>query len=329
MGKEENTATIDSSSEEAIEEIQSLVFGDLSKRNESGELEEEESEGTEEGTSTETDDDESAASEEGEEGDEEQEEDEGGEEDAADQDIDYASLTEPLKDFLPEDREVKTKEDFTQALSDFSKQYREEIEANESLVNLFENHSEFGALARELNKNPDASFHQALYRVIGDGEQNIVPDKKEDPEAYAEYMIAKKEREREEARAQKEKEQNLQTSEQAVKKFRETNDFGEQDINNIMSKAHEMIQSISKGKVTEEFLDIMAKGMNYEKAMEETSKEAERKGRNAGATKMRKKKKGDGIPKLSGKGGSSKKSGKKAEGLVEASLQRAIDPNVW
>lgn len=328
-----NNVSLDAFSEQAIENIQNSVFGDLSIVEDEQETDTDEPEDAPdtdepEGGAEGTDDKDKGADGGEEEPEDDKDKDKASEEEA----IDYASLSEPLGDLLPEGFEVKSKEDFTKALTDFSAQYREEIEANEALVGLFEKHGEFGALARELNNNPEASFHQILFKVVGDEKGQIIPDKNEDPEAYADYVLAKKEREKEAEAAKKQQEQNVEASKKAVDKFREQNDFAEQDVNNIMKKAHEMIQNISKGKVTEEFLDIMAKGMNYEKAVDEASKEAETRGRNTAATKHRRQKKGDGLPKLSGKGGSSTKSkqaGKKGGGLAAAALQRAIDPTAW
>lgn len=329
------TQNLDQSSEQAIESIGQMIFGGGPVKNkdedeEGAEGNPGEGEGEGEGEGGES-------GESGEAGEGEGEEGEGGEgegeegEGEGEGEIDFNALSEPLRDFLPEDQELNSQEDFQNALQSFSEQYKEELEANESIVSLFENHSEFAALARELSKDKDVGFKQALFRVIGEDEesQTVVPNKKKDPEGYAEYMLAKKEREREAQAEENKKKQNLSQSDKVVKKFRDQNDFGDEDVNNIMNKAHEMITNISQGKVTEEFLDIMAKGMNYEKAIEKNTQEAEKRGRNEGAKRRKKSDKGDGIPKPSSKGGSSRKSGKKQPGIVEASLKRAIDPTAW
>lgn len=345
MADQMTVETMDEQSMNAAEDVESLLFGTGVSR-QSDDEQSDERDNTDAGG-------EKPASESGEKvelSDEEKAEQEKAEQEAKEEkgkaekpEPDYEALAEPLKKYLGDDIEIKSQEDYNRAVSgliekqtETEQALNEEVEANEKLAGLFENHPLFTKLAKTLSDNPDIDFKGGLLRVLElDSVTDVIPDKKEDPEGYADYILAKKEREKqlEASRKQEEERQNtlksnVESSEKMIEDYRKSAELEKQDIDKIMTTAHKFAKDLGQGKVTKEFLEVMAKGLNFESAVSTAEQQGKVQGKNEAATNAKNKKAGDGLPKPKNAGGG-RAPETSGDEILKNSFEMAIDQSVW
>lgn len=246
-----------------------------------------------------------------------------------------SALAQHFTEFMEEGEQVQTREDYDRVVSRVVAKYkeneallREELEANDVLVEIFEREPRFAQLARILFKDKNASLDTAIYSVLG-FEQTPVPDKKTDPEGYAEYLVAKKEHERQKQMSQQEVQTNIQQSEQVIADFQQSNKYTDDEINLIKTKAHEFTTAISQGKITPEFLEVMAKGLKFDDAVQTAARKASIEGKNEAANRAKQSRRGDGLPKAKRASGGGRPSGKPAAGsgsMLDNAINAAINP---
>lgn len=331
--------TLNQESKEAAIGLQDLLFGtgvDTTDTDLDTEEETEEEESEDDDTTSETEDETDETTDETEEETSEETTEETTEE-TEDELDDITSYIEPLQEYVPEGTEIKSKEDYQNFVKGFVQTYKEkekllndEVEANGILIDLFENHPQLAQLARTLGKNNEQTFQQALFTVLG--EEEIIPDKAKDPEAYADYLVAKKERENQANAIKTEFDNNLTESEAVIESFRESNSFDKKTVETIMTKANTYLKEAQKGKITREFLDVMAKGLNYEKAVQKAAEEAKVEGKNEAANKAKQQKKGDGLPKPKNSSGGKPANAKPKSNpgsLLADAIGAASDPFRW
>lgn len=248
---------------------------------------------------------------------------------------DLSQYAQHFTDFLEEGEEVNTQEDYDRVVGRVVSKYkenetllREELEANDVLVDIFEREPRFAQLARILSKNKDASLDTAIYSVLG-FEQTPVPDKKTDPEGYAEYLVAKREHEREQKKAQEQIDSNIQQSEKVISDFQQSNRYTDDDINLIKTKAHEFTTAIGQGRISAEFLEVMAKGLKFDDAVQSAARKASVEGKNEAANRAKQSRRGDGLPKAKQASGGGRPKGKPAAGsgsMLDNAINAAINP---
>lgn len=247
---------------------------------------------------------------------------------------DLSHFAQHFSEFLEEGEQVATQEDYDRVVGRVINKYKEneaqlqeEVQANEVLIDLFEREPRFAQLARILSKSKDATLDTAIYSVLG-FEGTPVPDKAKDPEAYADYLVAKKQHEREQQAAQQKIEQNIADSEQVITSFQQSNQYTDEEINMIKAKAHEFTTAIGQGRITSEFLEVMAKGLKFDDAVQSASRKASIEGKNEAANRAKQSRRGDGLPKAKRASGGGRPAGKPAAGgsMLDSAIDAALNP---
>ena len=209
--------------------------------------------------------------------------------------ISIAQEIYPDREFATEQEAIEAVREYTQASKDYEKRTKE---ANQTLVNIFNNNQELVALIRMLNSG--ASFVEALPHVI---DVDALLPKEGDPDWEA-WQSAKEEGEK--SRAQRESEQkkiaeNLEMSMAEMDKFAKENDMSPEEAGEFLTAIDKIIENVAQGNVTRDILDKFKKGLFHDKIVQEESEKAEIRGRNeAIEEKITKesKDKGDGLPEV-------------------------------
>ncbi len=214
------------------------------------------------------------------------------------------------------DKEFENEEEAEEALKTFVKSAREYEEVNNKynqvLIDIFERNPEALSLVRMMKEG--ATFEEALPYVVDP--DKLVP-KKGDPEwgKWEESKEkAKKEREKrkEEAAAV---EKNLTESRSEMEDFAKEKGFTEEVKKKFFSDIDDMLQNISRGKITKGILEKFEKGLIFEEKIKQESEKAKIEGRNEAIKEKIKKedktKKGDRLPSV-------KSAGKKPHEEVDA-----------
>lgn len=279
------------------------------------------------------------------EGEKEQEAKEEGEEDGAKaEDKQDAGNPDSLErfDFIRDtvsealaDKELKfdSEEDYRRAVQSLADEYKNakesrdsEVSANEQMVTLFDKHPELVSVVRHL-KDKGSDFYEALYSVVD--RENIVPDKTADPEGYAKYVVHR-EREKQSQDAFNEKiRKNSEASQQVIDRFKRERGYDDVGFDKLMDHGHEMLRDLTEYNVSERFLEVIEKAMNYDKDLAQAKKQGEVEGKNKTAQKRRAEKAGDNIPKLTNTGKAKAPEKKKTGDPFLDSLDDMSDEFAW
>lgn len=142
------------------------------------------------------------------------------------------------------------------------------------------------------------SFRVALVKAGFD--ESLFDVELEDPDAK-DLVKAQIERDQAIERSRKEQEKlqkNMEASNKTLSEFQSKEGFDDTVKEKLVTKMAKFHEEVLNGVVSTEFLEIFAKGLNYEKAVEKAENKGEVKGRNEKITIERKKRQGDNIPQL-------------------------------
>ena len=222
-------------------------------------------------------------------------------EEASDESATEESVISVAKEIYP-DREFATEQEAIQAVREYtesSKEYEKRTkEANQSLVNIFNNNQELVALVRMLNSG--ASFVEALPHVV---DVDALLPKEGDPDWEA-WQKAKEEGTKTRAdREAKKKEiaNNLEMSMAEVDKFAQENEMTPEEAGEFLTTIDTILENVSQGNITRDILEKFKKGLFHDKIVKEESEKAEIRGRNEAIEEKVEKKsknKGDGLPEV-------------------------------
>lgn len=263
--------------------------------------EEEEQEQEEEG------EEEEGEEEDGDIGDEEEVEKEDGdeedeEEEAEDEDEPVAKLpvwADKVKDYFP-DRNFDSLEDYDTAMSDMvtdlNTVIQKDQEVNEGLIEVFENNPELKKAFQYMMKGYPANV--ALVKAGFDADAfNIEPD----DENYEKIVEARVENKKAKERQKKENERiqrNANESHKALNEFQKKKGLTDTAKDAFIGKVKSFIDNVIEAKLDESTLEAFYKALNYEKDLSNERKQGVIQGRNEKITIGKKKKEGDGLPRL-------------------------------
>jgi hypothetical protein len=147
------------------------------------------------------------------------------------------------------------------------------------------------------------TFMEALAATV-DIPEALEEMKEDDPEQYKKVMkeqarreVALEQRASEQEEMQKKFTDNQEDSKDTISAFQKEKGMDEGQGEAFINKVGDHFENMVHGKITPEFLDIMHRGLNYEKAIEEAKEEGKIKGKNERINAEKRKKAGDGLPK--------------------------------
>lgn len=236
-------------------------------------------------------------------------------------------LKDKLKDVNP-DLDTDNEEDVQKALDelsgykdqvqDFEKKLEAEREANKEFYNLLEGDEALRDAARYMYKH-GKSLQEALTALDIQPEKDLETLKKEDPDAYLEAVERRKkiEQEKEEQKKQADqRQQELQANQEKTKEnvdaFKEANDLDDKDFEAITEQINPQLKNLANGLVTKDFLQVLHNGVRFEQAVENAREEGIKEGKNMNIDEQRKRKAGDGLPRIDS--GSTRKAEKEKTG---------------
>lgn len=105
-----------------------------------------------------------------------------------------------------------------------------------------------------------------------------------------------------------EQEKNMESSAQDMSDFKSEKNMSDEDFESFIDECYKVVEGALMGKIDKSFLEIMYKGLNYEKDLQDAATAGVIEGRNQKIDETLRKKDGDGIPNLNtgGKGGTKK-----------------------
>jgi hypothetical protein len=235
---------------------------------------------------------------------EQEEEDPEGDEEEEQEEEDPEELpewTKEIKDIFP-DKTFDTMADYDAALVEHLNGLKTTIEektkAEEKLVDILNDSPELTSVIQNLAKG--ISLRVALIKAGFQPEDFSVSDDDDDAE---ELVKAKLERQ-EQSKKRREQEQaiqnNIKQSEKAIQKFQETKGIKDSVKEKFLNEVHTMFESVMDGKVTENLLESFWKALNYENDIKKAEDRGMVRGRNQKIVAEKRKKSGDGLPKLNG-----------------------------
>ena len=131
-----------------------------------------------------------------------------------------------------------------------------------------------------------------------------------DPD-FAAWEKAKKERKKRQRQMREYELQIAKNREESIKNitsFRSSKELSESEMNKFTEKLQETLSCVMDGSITQEFLDLMWKALNFETAVNEGRNQGEIRGRNIKIEEIKgKDQKTDGLPHLQSQGTVEKK----------------------
>lgn len=204
-----------------------------------------------------------------------------------------------LKERYPE-------EDFSDEMSYYSKEMEDydaldkryqDIADREVLLNdFFDKNPKMAAVLSDVEQN--IPFPAAMKRYYSDEELSM----NEGDEGWDAYLQAEEDyRKSMEDRKGKLKsfEDELASSEKVIKAYAEKEGLSEEQIQNRLEKLQAYMTDMSEGRITEDFLNVLAKGIDYDEDIEGAADAAYKKGKNEKIETEMANLEGDGLPELS------------------------------
>lgn len=231
-------------------------------------------------------------------------------------------LEDSLKDFRENDDESfeDTLKRVTSKVSDLESKLQAEDEANEKLATALEqNPSVMRMLQRLVNDGYDPIEALASEFDLEEIQEIISDDKAQ--EKLAERRVTRKQQ-------KKELEQRAQKSEQVAKDFYKKHDFGEDQIQDFNQKVKAVIDPVMKGELTQEFMDLMYKGLQYEQELDRVRKQTAKKVSEQTRKNSKTKRKGDGLP-TGKRSGNNSNPNRKSTTIGGVSLDDVIGNDDW
>jgi hypothetical protein len=279
----EEVATADPSEEQTEQESEE-------SENEESESEEPENEETEEDTEEEPGDETEE---------EESEEDVSDVEDSDVEDVKLPIWADKIKGVFP-DRTFDSLEDYDNAISEHVDTLEKAVETNKQseavIIGIFEQHPEIADMVKLMAKG--YSPRAALIHAGFTPEDFNVEDGDEDAEQLVEAKIKQKQ-EAEKRKADKARiESNSRKSQEVIDTFQKTKGIKDSVRNEFLAKVEDVFNSFLDANIKPETLEMFWKALNYDSDVRKADSTAFIRGRNEKIQIEKKKKKGDGVPKL-------------------------------
>lgn len=208
-----------------------------------------------------------------------------------DKDFDNEDDVNEVLDALLEDRD---------ALGETKKTLESERESQQKLYDVLDNSDETVQLLRQMANGKD--FFEALSSIV-DIEARLSEMKEDDPEKYKQVL---KEQAKREARLEQEEQQrqkleqdyadNESASQENITTFQKEKEFDNTQKEEFLGSINKHFANIVHGKVTPDFLQVMYRGLQYEKDVEQAKEKGKIEGKNEKINAERQKKMGDGLP---------------------------------
>jgi hypothetical protein len=184
----------------------------------------------------------------------------------------------------------------SQELSQHEKYRDDNTKANERILKLFESNPELGDIIHDMDKG--SSFTEAIARNV---DIDSIKPYDDEPD-YDGWEKAKKERlqkldERKKQKADYDK--NLDVSIKTFEDFGKKKNWTPEQAKEFTGKIDNVMQELSKGIISENFMVMMDRALNYVSDVQEAAETGEIKGRNTQIEVKRDaalKKDGDGLP---------------------------------
>jgi hypothetical protein len=300
-----NKMSIENSNEsDLIQEIfeadaEDIEQDDLGQEEEQEEEDEDEQEEEEE----ESEEDQEQEEDESEDDDDEQEEED--EEEEQEDENKNEFLTRPyfdqVKAFFP-DREFNSPEDFETAtnemIGNLQYQIQEDQKANESLIEMFNNNPRTMKLAQLLIQGVP---ERVAYYKAGFTPEEFEADP-DDPD-FEQVVLAKHESKKQREQAEKERQkiaQNAEKSQKTLVEFQKSKRLNDSEYSSFTGWIEGLINSVIDADLNNEVLDKLFQAYTYKDAVKKAKLHGEIEGRNQKIQIEKKRKKGDGLPKLVG-----------------------------
>lgn len=136
-----------------------------------------------------------------------------------------------------------------------------------------------------------------------------VLDMSGDEEKMAELNEANQEylnRVAESNKLREDQEKNMEASAQDMSDFKSEKGMADEDFEKFISECYSVIENALMGKIDKSFMEIMYKGLNYEKDLQDAAAAGVVEGRNQKIDSSLKEQVGDGVPNLASGGKSEK-----------------------
>ena len=203
-------------------------------------------------------------------------------------------------------RERYPEEDFSDEMSYYAKEmadyddldsrYKDASLREDMLNKFFDSNPKMAAVLSEVESGKP--FPAAMKRYYSDEELSM----NEGDEGWDEYLKAEEDyRKSVDDRNSRMKtfEEEIKKSEDTIKAYANKEGLSEEDIQNRLDKLNKYMQDMSEGKITEEFLNVLTKGMDYDTDVEGAADAAYKKGKNEKIEMEMSNLDGDGLPELS------------------------------
>lgn len=207
----------------------------------------------------------------------------------------------PDVEFDSEDPEVRYGA-FEKYDDDIQSQLGKYKESDSKLKELFKKDPRFASFVSEVVEGnlPSTSFVKYFGKDVLDmsGDEEAMAKLNESNQEYLNRVA-------ESGRLQEEQEKNMESSAQEMSDFKAEKSMSDEEFEKFIGECYGVIEDALMGKVGKSFLEIMYKGMNYEKDIQDAAAAGVVEGRNQKIDEQLKKTIGDGIPSLNagGKGG--------------------------
>lgn len=288
--------------EEETEETEEKETEDSTEEETDEETEEEETEEEEsteeEGTEEETEE-------------EETEEEETEEEETEEEELNIPPWNEQLRAYFPE-REFNSNEDYqtatTELINGLHSQIDADMEANETLVQTFNDHPDILEAVRYLTKGYSSEAALAMAGIL---DSSLVS---EDDTNYENVVKSKLDREKAKKEAAKQQETlkaNEKKSQAAIREFQTSRKLTDAKNKEFMGKFEAFVDRVINLDIDQEMLDFMFSGFYAKELQAKAQDQGRIQGRNEKIKINKAKKNGDGIPKLNSQGVQAKKDGPK------------------
>jgi len=179
-----------------------------------------------------------------------------------------------------------------------------EMKANEEIRKAFEAEPAAGKLVKMIAQG--AGLREALAYIMDDKELSSLAPAEDEPdhEAWKQNRDARMKELEEQQKEDEEFENNIAATEENIQAFAEEQGMDEEQAKGFADFMSGTIQEILSGKVSKDTMALLRKGQNYDNDLADFQKSQEVKNKNEEIEKQKAKKEGgDGVPKLSGKGG--------------------------
>ena len=179
---------------------------------------------------------------------------------------------------------------------DLDKRYNEVADREMLLNDFFDKNPKMAAVLSDVEQN--VPFPAAMKRYYSDEELSM----NEGDEGWDAYLQAEEDyRKGVEDRKGKMKsfEDNIAASEATIKAYAEKEGLDEEQIQARLEKLQGYMNEMSEGKISEDFLNVLAKGIDYDADVEGAADAGYKKGKNEKIETEMANLEGDGLPELS------------------------------